>query len=154
MGAGCRHQLVGTTLTSVSSCSLQEGAADHWMFAHAAWPGAGRSQASTYQSWHFCNSIHSTYRLQSYCDASTNQNALSWQHSSQIFGPKQAFRVNHIIVTCFPHIFYYTIIITLSIQCYYSTTTYYYCNNDYTSGCIITYYHISYYAIPTHYICY
>ena len=42
VGAGCRHQLVGTMLASASSCSLQAGAADHWMFAHAAWPSAGR----------------------------------------------------------------------------------------------------------------
>ena len=57
--------------------------------------------------------------------------ALSWQHSSPIFGPNPAFRVNHIVITCFSSLLSSLLLVRPSLlhsllPCFYYIFTYYY----------------------------
>ena len=114
------------------------------------WAGARPAPASGAGCLHWL--VSTTFRLHKYCSAARNQMALSWPHSSPIFGPNPAFWVNYMIITCFPSLLPSLLLIRPSLlhsllRCYYYIITYYSGNNV----SIITHYYICYYPIITHY---
>ena len=97
-----------------------------------------RRQAAILYTWTFCSSTHCTYRLQTFCNAARNQTALYWLHCSPIFGSKQVFRVNYIIITCFPII---ATIITIYQTIIFHSLLHYYRNNGFIITSVITLFH-------------
>ena len=86
------------------------------------WAGARPAPASGAGCLHWL--VSTTFRLHKYCSAARNQMALSWPHSSPIFGPNPAFWVNYMIITCFPSLLPSLLLIRPSLlhsllRCYY-----------------------------------